>query len=379
MHIGIDASRLAVGKRTGTENYAYQVIRGLLQVGAASDRFTLYFNNPPSPEILGKLDLSGNPELKSIPFPRLWTHLRLSREMLANPPETLFVPAHVLPLLHPNRSVVTLHDLGYLYFPEAHTPAQRRYLDWSTRYSSRAARQIIAISQATKNDLVRHYQIPPEKISVVYHGYDRALFQPVPEPQKIAAARVRYMIGSGPYLLYVGTIQPRKNLARFIEAFANLIGDATFDYAEKDHLQLILGGQRGWLSEPIVQSVEKLGLQKRVLLTGYLADEDLPALLSGAAAFVMPSLYEGFGMGLLEAMGCGCPVISSNAGSLPEVAGEAALLHHPLDTAAIAHQIRRLLITPGLAEQLRQKGFAQANRFSWERCATQTLAVLKGN
>ncbi len=377
MHIGIDASRLAVGRRTGTENYAYQVTRGMVREAAGRHRFSLYFNQPPTSLVLHGLDLPPNTELKSMPFPRLWTHLRLSREMRQHPPEALFVPAHVLPLYHPARSVVTIHDLGYLYFPQAHTIAQRCYLDVSTRFSARNAHHIIAVSQATKSDLVRHYNIPPEKIKVVYHGYDHDLLRPVTDEEQLAEVRNRYGIKPGPYLLYIGTIQPRKNLIRLIEAFARLVGDDIFDYPQRHELQLILGGQLGWLSDPIVARVKELNLEGRIKFTGYLADEDLPSLLSGAEAFVLPSLYEGFGMGVIEAMACGCPVVCSNAGSLPEVAGNAALLHHPLDGAALEWNLRRLLTRPDLREDLRRKGFIQAARFSWERCAMETLEVLE--
>jgi glycosyltransferase involved in cell wall biosynthesis len=140
---------------------------------------------------------------------------------------------------------------------------------------------------------------------------------------------------------------------------------------------LVLGGQAGWLSKPIVELVDKLNLSKRVIFTGYLPNQDLPALLSSAEAFVLPSLYEGFGMGVIEAMACGCPVICSNSSSLPEVAGNAALLHHPLDRAALEWNLRRLLTAPALREELRRKGFEQAAKFSWEHCAAQTLAVLE--
>jgi glycosyltransferase involved in cell wall biosynthesis len=377
MRIGIDASRLAVGHRTGTENYALQVTRGLLRSGAGKHQFTLYSNRALPAEVLEELDPQFDTQFLALPFPRFWTHVRLSAEMFWRPPSVLFVPAHVVPLKHPSRTVVTIHDLGYLYFPQAHTPRQRYYLDLSTRFSAQAAATVIAISQATKNDLVRHYNILPEKIRVIYHGYDKNFFRPTYDTEKFLAARMRYQIGAGPYLLYVGTIQPRKNLARLIEAFAHLVNDSAFAYPEREKLQLVLGGQRGWLSEPIVELVEKLKLGNRVIFTGYIADEDLPVLLSGATAFVLPSLYEGFGMGVLEAMACGCPVVCSNAASLPEVAGEAALLHHPLDQAALEAQLRRLLTNPDLQKELRRKGFEQVEKFSWEKCAAETLEVLE--
>lgn len=376
MKIGIDASRLAVAQRTGTENYAFEIIQGLARTLAQSDsphRLTLYFNQPPAQAVLDSLDLPVSAALRVIPFPRLWTHLRLSREMLQHPPTALFVPAHVLPPIHPARSVVTIHDLGYLYFPQAHTFKARQYLDLSTRYSASQARRVIAISQATKNDLVHHYHIKPAKIEVIYHGYDKQRFFPIEDEAARQAARDRYGIGPGRFLLYVGTLQPRKNLLRLLEAWAGLVGEPEF----KD-LQLVLAGKPGWLSQPILDRATQLQAKfpGRLILPGFLAETDLPTLLSAAQAFVFPSLYEGFGMPVLEALACGCPVVCSNSSSLPEVAGEAALYHHPLDTLSLQTQLRRLLTQPGLREELVQKGLAQAALFSWDTAAQKTLQVL---
>ncbi len=376
MEIGIDASRLTPGRRTGTENYTYQLTRQLVKEEGSKYHFKLYFNQVPSPQTLLALNLPAGVETRIIPFPRLWTHFRLGRELAAAPPDTLFIPAHVLPLFHPAASVVTIHDLGYLYFPETHPLKSRLYLDLSTRFSAKKARQIIAVSQATRQDLIRHYHISPEKIKVIYHGYDHEFFQPVSGVAELEAIRSRYKIQPGPYLLFVGTIQPRKNLARLLEAFASLIQDPDFETGETGNLQLILAGQPGWLRESILKKVAGLQLENRVNLVGYIPDEDLPGLISGAAAFILPSLYEGFGMGVIEAMACGCPVICSNAGSLPEVAGQAALFHHPLDTAALAYQIKRLFKSPGLREELIRQGFIQARKFSWEKCAAETLDLL---
>lgn len=376
MQIGIDASRLAVAQRTGTENYAFEIVRGLAQIldqTGSPHRLTLYFNQPPTETTLSGLALPASTRLRIIPFPRLWTHLRLSREMLLHSPDALFVPAHVLPLIHPPHSVVTIHDLGYLYYPQAHTAKSRQYLDFSTRLSATLARKIIAISQATRNDLVRHYGVAPAKIEVVYHGYNRQRFFSQSDPTVQAAARERYGIKPGRFLLYVGTIQPRKNLARLLDAWAALAAEPEFS-----DLQLVLAGKPGWLSQPILDRAT--GLQAkfpgRLALPGYVDEADLPALLNAAAAFVFPSLYEGFGMPVLEALACGCPVVCSNASSLPEVTGDAALYHHPLDTLALQTQIRRLLTTPGLRAELVQRGLEQAARFSWESAANQTLQLL---
>ena len=361
MLIGIDASRAVTARRTGTETYSLHLIRALLALGA-DHRFRLYFRQPPPPGLFNGADL------RVIPFPRLWTHLRLSGEMLRRPPDVLFVPAHVLPLVHPRRSVVTVHDLGYLYHPEAHTRAQNLYLRWSTRYNARAAAHLLADSEATRRDLVHRYGVPPEKITVAYPGYDERL-APVTDPAALAAVRARYSL-TDPYLLYLGTLHPRKNLSRLIQAFHNL-QPATCN------LQLVLAGKKGWLYDDIFAQVRALGLTERVIFTGYVPDDDLPALLSGALAFVYPSLYEGFGFPVLEAMACGAPVVCSNVSSLPEVAGDAALLVDPLDTAALAAALARLVEDEGLRRELRERGYRQVRKFSWRRCAGQVLGVLE--
>lgn len=256
MHIGIDASRLAVAARTGTEHYSYELLAGLAQIDRI-DRFTLYCNRRPA----ALPPLGPNFALRAIPFLRLWTHARLSAELALRPPNVLFVPAHVLPLgapLRRTRTVVTIHDMGYLHFPEAHTPMHRRYLALSTLWSARAATHVIAISGATRDDLVRHAGIAPAKISVIHHGLS-ARFRPADEPA-ITAARARYGIAR-PYFLYVGTLQPRKNLVRLIEAFARLeSGDLVTSP------QLVIAGKRGWLTEAIERRAAELGVAERVAL-----------------------------------------------------------------------------------------------------------------
>ncbi|MEA3459659.1 MAG: glycosyltransferase family 1 protein, partial [Chloroflexota bacterium] len=304
-----------------------------------------------------------------MPFPRLWTHLRLSLEMIRRPPDVLFIPAHVLPILHPHASVVTIHDLGYLHYPHAHRLLDRFYLDLSTRYNAHAATHLIADSIATKRDLAECYGVDAAKITVVYPGYDQAAFRPA-DVKAIEAVKARYGIASE-YILFVGTIQPRKNLVRLIEAFANL---HTCILA---NLQLVIAGKRGWLYEGIFQRVEELGLEGQVVFTGYVAEEDLPALLSGARLLVLPSLYEGFGLPVLEAMACGTPVVCSNASSLLEVAGDAAILVDPLDVEELAAAMERVLRDKELQAEMIERGFERAKRFSWEKCAQETLAVLE--
>lgn len=362
MLVGIDASRAMRARRTGIENYSLQLIRHLLALGS-DHRFRLYSDRVPPAGLLGA-DVC--PELRVIPFPRLWTHVRLSGEMLRRPPDVLFVPAHVLPLLHPRRSVVTVHDLGYLYYPEAHTRWQRVYLHWSTRWNARQSTHIVVDSEATKADLAERYCVPAEKMTAVYPGRDETL-RPVTDPAMLAAVRARYGLGEQ-YILHVGTLQPRKNLLRLVEAFAR-IGDRG--------VQLVLAGKRGWLAEPLLRRVEELGLSQAVRFPGYVEEADLPALLSGAACFAFPSLYEGFGFPVLEAQACGTPVVASNASSIPEVAGDGALLVDAHDTAALAQAMVRVLSDETLRAELIARGLANVQRFSWRRCAEQTLAILE--
>jgi glycosyltransferase involved in cell wall biosynthesis len=370
MLIGIDASRATAARRTGTENYSLNLIRELLAQGQ-DRRFRLYFNQAPATGLFPE-----GTEGRVIPFPRLWTHLRLSWEMLSDPPDLLFVPSHVLPLAHPRCTAVTVHDLGYHYYPEAHTTFQNIYLRWSTRYNAGAATRVLADSEATRQDLIRYYGTPEEKIAVVYPGRDENL-GPVDGAESLAGLRARYGL-SDSYFLYVGTLHPRKNLVRLVQAFASLLQTlaATSNHSN-DELQLVLAGQKGWYYEEIFAEVRKLGLTERVVLTGYVPDADLGGLLSGALAFVFPSLYEGFGLPVLEAMACGTPVVCSRVSSLPEVAGDAALLVDPLETDEISQALNQIVVDQGLRRVLVERGFQQVQLFSWRRCAQETLQVLE--
>lgn len=368
MIIGIDASRAVTGQRTGTEAYAYHLIRALIPLAAErGHRLRLYFNQPPPDDLFADWDNAGR---VVIPQRRLWTHLRLGRELRRHPPDVFFTPAHVIPLGTLGPAVATVHDLGYEYFPEAHPRRQLAYLRWSTRHNARIGRRVIADSQATRDDLMKFYSIEPAKIAVVYPGIDPDLHR-VEDLSIIATATARYGIQS-PYLLYLGTLQPRKNLVRLVEAFA-LSGLSAEGYS------LVLAGKAGWLAEPLLTAVAGLPppVRSQVLLSGYVAEADKATLLSGATALVFPSLYEGFGFPVLEAQACGTPVVCSDTSSLPEVAGEGALLVDPLDTVALAGAMRRVIGEEKLRRKLIDRGRINRRRFAWVVAAVQILEIFE--
>ena len=362
MLIGIDASRAVSPSPTGTENYSRFLIKHLARLRRNTLR--LYFNSPPPQEFYVELLGFSSLEFRVIPFPRLWTHFRLSLEMAIDPPDVLFVPAHVIPLIHPETTVVTIHDLGFKYYPKAHPLLQRLYLDLSTRYNAMVASVVIADSRATCKDLVNFYRIPPEKIRVVYPGLDPAV-KPVKDRRRINKVKERYGI-EGDYFLFVGTIQPRKNLKRLAEAFF------LFRQETSAPVKLVLAGKPGWLYREAIPP-----LHQDIILTGYVPRVDLMALISGAKLFAFPSLYEGFGFPVLEAMACGVPVMCSKTSSLPELAEGVGFLVDPLDVEEMARVMERVW-REGVPEEIVEKGRERAASFSWENCARAVMQILEG-
>jgi glycosyltransferase involved in cell wall biosynthesis len=367
MDIGIDASRAARTHRTGTETYSLELIKAMAAMAGPARQLRLYTPHPPQTTAWPQ---SPYVNTRLIPWPRLWTHLRLAAELQRQPPAVLFVPAHVLPVVCPVPAVVTVHDLGYHYYPHTHRPFDRWYLAWTTRRHCRAAAHLIADSEATKTDLITQYQANPQRISVVYLGRDERLAR-VTNPAVIDRAKQQYGI-RGEYLLYLGTLHPRKNLTRLIEAF-----HLALPALAGRNISLVIAGKKGWLYDDIFRRVNALGLAGRVIFPGYVADADKPALLSGALSYVFPSLYEGFGLPVLEAMACGTPVLTGNGSSLPEVAGQAALLVDPHHAEAIAAGLAQLATNANLRQTLVQQGYQQIQKFSWQTAAQQVLAVLE--
>lgn len=370
MIIGFDGSRAFTDKKTGTENYSYQLLKHLSKLDQTNTyKIFLRSNN----QVESESNPSGWPtnfQFITIPFPRLWTQAGLAKQTFTEKLDGLFVPSHTLPLIHKPglKTVITVHDLGAEYLPKTHQLKQQLYLKLMTHYQLKSASHIIAVSQATKEDIINRVGVSSDKISVVYEGYNPQMFQPV----KVGTVRdvlKELDLVLGDYFLFVGTIQPRKNLERLIKAYALFLKD------NPKASPLVLAGGKGWLSEGIYALPEKLDIKDNVRFLGYVPDERLPALYSGATAFLFPSLFEGFGLPILEAMACGCPVLTSNTSSMPEVAGKAAVLVNPYSVDAIADGIEKIS-RPEERNKLVKSGFDQVKKFSWEKAAEQTLAVL---
>ncbi len=268
----------------------------------------------------------------------------------------------VLPPVMPGtRTLLTVHDLSFVRAPEAASPRLRAYLNRVVPRSVQRADHILADSQATKDDLIALYGTHADKVTVLLSGVsDR--FVPVTDSAQTAAIRAKYGIGDAPYIFSVGTVQPRKNYERLIRALAALP-------ATQREVKLVIAGGQGWLHAPIYQAVTELGLSERVIFPGFAEDVDLPALYSGARLVAYPSLYEGFGLPILEAMRCGTPVLTANTSSLGEVAGDAAVIVDPLDVDSIRDGLLRLLTDDALRTRMIRAGFEQARPFTWERAA----------
>lgn len=263
--------------------------------------------------------------------------------------------------------IVTIHDLAWKKFPAFYPFRTRRVCDLMLKRTIKKADHLIAISKSTKNDLVDYLNIDEEKITVVYEGCDIGRFKPLQITDEI---RNSYNI-KGNYILSLGDINPRKNIERLIKAFAILDNHVKRNYC------LVLAGNKGYKFKELQNLINYLKLENKVITTGYIRDDDLPMLISGADLFVYPSLYEGFGLPILEAMACGTPVITSNISSMPEIAGKAAILADPYNVEEIADAIKRVLSSTNLQSSLINAGFLRSNEFSLEKMAKETLAAYK--
>jgi len=383
MIIGINASAALKQPRTGVEEYCYQVIKHLTMLPEArAHRFFLYISksdpndpnfHPNYPNKIFDFEVPKNFKIKELfwPFP-MWTQLRLASEMLFNKPDTLFIPVHILPRFHPKNSVVTIHGLEYEYFPEYYPFWFRNYLRFSTKYAVRYARKIIAVSENTKRDLVKLYGAQESGVEVIHHGVEiqnvniKMRNNPLRQSSS-EASNVKFKIEK-PYLFYVGRIELKKNIFGILEAYRILKEKYKIPH------ELVLAGVPGFGYEKIKPIIHDSKFIIHEL--GYISEGEKQQLLANADIFLFPSFYEGFGLPILEAQASGVPVVSSNVSSVPEIAGNSALLVDPKNPEQIAQAVYKIIDDKALRDKLIELGFENVKRFSWEKCAKETLKIL---
>lgn len=349
MRIGID-TQSTLGRKTGIGLYTAKLLQALRRVAPQHEYVDLAW---------GRTE-----ELRT--DQRLWwEQVELPRRARAAQADILHLTGFGAPRWRPCPTVLTVHDLIGLLFPANLPPISRFYWAWWLPRTIRWADQVIADSEHTKHDLIRLLGIPAERIEVVHLGVGEA-FQPLKDQAVLEVVRQEYGLPPA-IILYVGTIEPRKGLDILIPAYAALAAEIPHD--------LVIAGKKGWYTEPLFRQVETLGLGQRVHFTDYVADEDLPGLYNLADLFVYPSRYEGFGLPPLEAMACGVPVVCSNAASLPEVVGDAALLVPPDDIEALTRALYRVLDDEALRAEMRARELARARRFTWEETARRTAEI----
>lgn len=368
MLIGIDASRATKLQKTGTEYYSQEIIKALAELDDVN-QYILYAPKEPSSELA---KLPKNFRFKVMPFPRLWSQIRLSVELVRGLPKSdvVFEPAHTIPLVHHKKMVVTIHDLGFVHFPELYTPFERLYHNFSLNYSAKHAAKVIVPSNYTKRDLIRHLPIDPKKIAVVYHGFDKERFRPATEKEK------EMVLPHGiepPYIFFVGRIELKKNIDGMIEAYRLLREEKSIKH------KLVLAGKPGWGYEQIKEKINALPQEIRsdVIELGYVSDRDYPILLKRAEMLFFPSWFEGFGLPVLEAMAAGVPVVASSQTSLPEIGASGAMLVKPSKPLEMAAALSKLIHKSDFRKSMILKGRVRANSFTWRRAAKETLAVLE--
>jgi glycosyltransferase involved in cell wall biosynthesis len=370
MRIAIDYTA-GIDQPAGIGRYARNLAAALARVDAA-DRFTLFSSEPPHPD--RGFPVAPNIRARVLPVGNrfmtiAWHRLRLPlpAEAVMGWADVVHGPDFTLPPALRARRVVTIHDLAYLTHPQCALPSLVTYLSRVVPRALHAADRVIANSQRTADELRRYYDVPPERVRVIYLGFDPA-FAGAVDPAAVERVRARYGL-ERPTVLAVGTIEPRKNYAGLLTAFAQA------RRRPEGPRRLVIAGRKGWLYEGVFETARQLNLGDAVTFLDFVADADLAALYHAADVLAMPSLSEGFGIPVLEAMACGTPVVCSDGGALPEVAGDAALLVPPEDVDALAAALVRAVSDDALRQLLRARGYAQARRFSWDEAAREHVRV----
>ncbi|NTU47135.1 glycosyltransferase family 4 protein [Candidatus Roizmanbacteria bacterium] len=363
MQIGIDGNNANVVEQVGVSVYTRNLLAYFQKNASSELQFKVFLKQKP---LAALPPATNNFSYEVVPGPVAWSTIFLPlRLFFRRDIDIFFAPAHYSPSYIPCPLVVTIHDLSYIYFP--HEFLQRdlyKLTNWTKKSVEKAAK-IIAVSKTTKKDMMKQYGLKDEQVAVIYNGFEKnAPKQPIDH-----ALLKHYELTEKQYIFYVGTLQPRKNITTLIKAFAKF-------RATHPETKLVLTGKKGWLYDQIFQEAASEGLQNSVVFTGYLGDEELVTLYKHAFCFVLPSLYEGFGIPILEAMAQDCPVLTSFTSSLPEIGGEACLYFDPKSDIDLLDKLNLLSENKELRKDLIQKGKNRIKDFSWETCAKETLDTL---
>lgn len=365
MNIGIDGNEANVETKVGISEYAFQLLKQFSEVTDTDSRFTVYLKDNP------RVDLPQSSlqwQYRVVKPAKLWTQIGLPIDLYRHfpRPDIFFTPTHYAPRFSPVPTAIAIMDLSYIHFPHLFNKKDLYQLQHWTKYSAKNAQMIFTISEASKRDIMHIYQVPQDQIVVTYPGIKKAHSL---SGVSMDVLKNTYHI-SGDYILFVGTLQPRKNIERLIEAFSQVV-------TSHPNLSLVVIGKHGWQFEDILKAPKKYGIEEKVHFLSFVPDKDLALFYKYALCYVLPSLYEGFGLPVLEAMSYDCPVITSNVSSLPEAAGEAAVYVDPKNVADIAMKITEVVDNPALRKELIEKGKKQIKKFSWEKTAKETLSILE--
>jgi glycosyltransferase involved in cell wall biosynthesis len=379
MIIAIDGNEANVKNRVGVNQFAFEVMWSLYRFKIQDSRFKMgearflvFLQEKPLKDLPPETDWW---KYEIFGPKKFWTWTGLVKRLyLGKPrPDVLFSPSHYGPGFSPIPYVISIMDLGFLRWPEQFTKKDFYQLKYWTWWSIKRARRIIAISKFTKNDITKTYRLDPKRVVVAYPGYKKIKSLKLKIKNynsKLKVVKEKYEIG-GNYILCLSTLKPSKNIDGLVRAYKLLITN----YRLKN-IDLVIAGKKGWLYEDIFGLVKKLKLQKKVIFTGFVPDEEVPVLMREARLFVMPSFWEGFGIPVLEAMDVGTPIVCSRAGALPEIVGEAAFLVDPQSPKDIAEGIKKVLLNKNLQQRLIKEGKTRVKAFSWERCGKKILTIL---
>lgn len=372
MLIGVDGNEANVVNRVGVNTYAFEVIKNIKHLqdqGEVNHRLIVYLKDNPLPDMPKESEIFKYKVLSGGSF---WILTRLTPYLFttSQKPDVFFSPSHYTPLFSAIPKVCSIMDLGYLDFTEQFSFRTFWQLKYWTANSLSTSKYIIAISNMTKKDIVRHYPETEGKVRVTYLGYNNNQFDLDVSDFRVDKVKKLYSIVSD-YVLYLGTLKPSKNIEHLIEAFYQLLD-------EMPEVGLVIAGKKGWYYENIFKMVKDLALDDKVVFTDFVPEKDKPSLIKGAKVFVIPSYWEGFGLDALSAMACGTPVVASNVGSLPEVVGEAGILVNPNNADSIKDGILEVLKADKKKyNRMVESGKLQAREFSWKSCARETVKILE--